>query len=75
MDILNNGWKILRFRATTHGIVYLLKLTDLYCVVVEDTNEVPIYTYTSFDRLLASKDYNEQKQRLFKGELNEKDFS
>lgn len=71
MDVLNSGWKILRFHATTKGIIFFLKLTDLYCVLVEDINENPVFTYSSFDRTLASQNYKNMKQKLFRGDLDE----
>lgn len=68
MDILNNGWKILKFRQCSKGIIYFLKLTDLYCVMIEDSDEQIIYTHSSFDRYIATIKYKEMKDKLLKGE-------
>lgn len=67
LDIFS-GWKILKFKQCSKGIIYLLKLTDLYAVLVEDDNENVIYTYSSFDRYTATIKYNDNKEKLLRGE-------
>lgn len=57
-----------RFHACSRGIVYLLQLCDLYCVVIEDENEIPIYTYSSYSFQLTTIKYKEMKDKLLKGE-------
>lgn len=68
MDILTSGWKMKRFHECKKGIIYLLKLTDLYAVVIEDENEVPIYTYSSYSQELSTIKYKQMKDKMLKGE-------
>lgn len=57
-----------RFHECKKGIIYLLKLTDLYAVVIEDENEVPIYTYSSYSQELSTIKYKQMKDKMLKGE-------
>ena len=68
VDILSSGWKMKRFHACKKGIIYMLKLTDLYAIVIEDENEMPMYTYSTFSQELATIKYKEMKNKLLKGE-------
>lgn len=67
MDIFS-GWKIIKFKQCSKGIIYLLRLTDLYAVLIEDNSENVIYTYSSFDNYSATIKYKEYKDKLLKGE-------
>lgn len=67
MDIFS-GWKILKWKECSKGIIYLLRLTDLYAVLIEDDSENVIYTYSSFDSYSATIKYKEYKNKLLKGE-------
>lgn len=57
-----------RFHECKRGIIYLLKQIDLYAIVIEDENETPIYTYSSFSQELSTIKYKEMKDKLLKGE-------
>lgn len=57
-----------RFHECKKGIIYLLKLTDLYAVVIEDENEIPIYTYSSYSQELSTIKYKQMKDKMLKGE-------
>lgn len=48
-------------------------MTDLYCVMIEDSDEQIIYTHSSFDRYIATIKYKEMKDKLLKGEKIEYD--
>lgn len=68
MDIFNNCWKILKWKECSKGIIYFMKTADLYCVMIEDSDEQIIYTLTSFDQCTATIKYKEMRDRLLKGE-------
>lgn len=73
MDIFNNCWKILKWKQCSKGIAYFMKTADLYCVMIEDSDEQIIYTLTSFDKETATRKYCEKKDQLLKGEKIEYD--